>query len=602
MLDSIREYLPLFDQLENYGQRTFRGDVIAGLTVGVMLIPQGMAYALIAGLPPIHGLYAALAPPLLYAVVGSSRHLSVGPTALVSLLVAAGVEPLAGGDVERYVVLTVCLAVLVGLIQLLMGMVRFGVLTDFLSEPVLAGFSAAAAILIGLSQLEHLIGTSLPQSEYVHVVLTAAVTSLGDIHWLTLALGIGGIVLIQVVNWWDESLPASLIAVVLTSALVWLFELDTRGVEVVGDVPAGLPAPSVLALDWTIGGEDALLQFGDMQALLPSAVAIALVGFAVAVTVGKVYASRHRYKIDGTQELFALGLANIGGALFQGYPITGSFSRTAVNSDAGARTTIAGVVAAILIGGTLLVLTPLFAYLPHAVLASIIMVAVARLVDIERMMFLWEAKRSDFWILVVTFSATILLGIEEGILGGILFSLILVIQRSFRPNVTIIGRLPGTDTFADIERHPQALTRSDVVVFRMESSLYFANAQLLKDKVMEVMAQNDRLQVLVFDAYPVNRIDGTAVYIIRELVEIFQEQGYRFLFAGVKGEAMDVLRRAGVVQMLGEDAFFQEVVEAVDAATEVDERPAHSARDEIRADVAGRAEADEAEEAAGEEL
>ncbi len=244
MRATLRKYLPFSRQLEGYDQETFKGDVAAGITVGVMLIPQGMAYALIAGLPPIHGLYAALIPPLLYALVGSSRHLSVGPTALVSLLVAAGVEPLAGGNVERYVVLAACLAVLVGIIQMVMGLIRFGVLADFISEPVLTGFSAAAAILIGVSQLEHLIGVSLPQSEYVYVVLVAAIQSLGDINGVAFSLGIGGILLIQFLKWWNRALPASLLAVVLSSLLVWCFDLQDYGVEVVGDVPAGLPLPS----------------------------------------------------------------------------------------------------------------------------------------------------------------------------------------------------------------------------------------------------------------------------------------------------------------------------------------------------------------------
>ena len=604
MREFLRKNVPLIRQLGTYDADAFRGDVAAGVTVGVMLIPQGMAYALIAGLPPVHGLYAALLPPLLYALFGSSRHLSVGPTALVSLLVASGVAPLVDGNPQRYVVLAMCLAALVGLIQMGMAFIRVGVLTDFLSEPVLTGFSAAAALIIGLSQLEHLLGVSLPQSEYIYVILAAVFESLGQVHLLTVALGVGGIVLIEVVERWWEALPSSLIAVVAATVAVWLFDLKARGVAVVGEVPGGLPRPGLAlfpdALDGASGGP--LLRWSDLQALLPSALAIALVGFAVAVAVGKVYASRHRYEIDGTQELVGLGLANIGGAFFQGYPVTGSFSRTAVNDATGGQTTLAGVVGALLIGGTLLVLTPLFAYLPNAVLASIVMVAVVRLVDLERIRFLWNAKRSDFWLLVFTFGATLLLGIEEGILGGIIVSLILVIQRSFRPNITIMGRLPDSDTFADIERHPKALTRSDVVVIRMESSLYFANAQLLKDRIMEVMAQDDALRMLVVDAYPVNRIDGTAAYMLRDVVEVFQEQGYRFFFAGVKGEAMDVLRRAGIVELLGEEAFFQEVTDAVTAATEAGERPAHKAKDDLRADVAGTREISAEEEAAGEEL
>lgn len=555
---------PLAQQLSDYGRDQLRGDLSAGLTVGVMLIPQGMAYALIAGLPPIYGLYASLVPLAVYSLFGTSRQLAVGPVAMVSLLVAAAVGPLANGDPELYIGLTLLLSLMVGVLQFGLGVARFGFLVNFLSHPVLSGFTSAAALIIGFSQLKHLLGIDLPRSNYIHEILWAAAGRIGQIDPLTMGLGIGSILLLVGLRRLHPAIPGALVAVGITTGLVWAFGLDDHGVDIVGSVPGGLPAPSLPPL----GMEN-------VWTLTPSALAIGLVGFMESIAVAKVYAGRHRYDIDANQELIGLGLANIAGAFFSAYPTTGGFSRTAVNDEAGARTTLAGLVAAGVIALTLLLLTPLFYYLPNAVLAAIIMVAVSGLIEWKEALHLWEVDRKDLGLMALTFGATLALGIEEGILAGVIVSLIVVIYQSSTPHTALMGRLPGTDTYRNLKRNPEALTRSDVVVVRMDANLYFATASAFQDLVRRVDTQDPSLRAVVVDMYPVNRIDSTGVEALKKVIETCRRHNVALYLAGVKGPVRDMLDEAGVTRMLGEDRFFLEVSGAVDAA-EADVAPTDS--------------------------
>ncbi len=557
-MSRLTSFFPPAQWVPQYTGAALRGDLVAGLTVGVMLIPQGMAYALIAGLPPIYGLYAALVPLVVYALLGTSRHLAVGPVAMVSLLVAAGVAPLAGGDAERYIALALVLALMVGAVQFLMGVARLGFLVNFLSHPVLTGFTAAAALIIGLSQLKHLLGVALPRSHYVHEILWSAAHQLGAVNPPTLFIGLGGIALLLLLKRWNKALPGALVVVALGTVTVWAFALHEHGVEIVRDVPGGLPAPYLPGF-----------AAGDLAALLPIALTIALVGFMESIAVAKAYASKHRYDVDANQELIGLGLANLVGALFRSYPVTGGFSRTAVNAEAGARTPAASLISAGVIALTLLFLTPLFFYMPQAVLAAIVMVAVAGLIDLKEARFLWRVRRADFFLMLLTFGATLGLGIEQGILVGVVASLILVIQQGSRPHAAVMGRLPGTTTYRNVERYPDALTGSGVVVLRVDASLFFANVAFLKEKIREIEQRDPAFHTLVLDAYPVNRIDASAAHALREIVEQLRSRGGDVYFASVKGPVRDLLMRAGLVDCVGRDHFFLEVHEAVARAESV---------------------------------
>lgn len=556
MLQRLRNAIPLLNQLSAYDRESLSGDLSAGLTVGVMLIPQGMAYALIAGLPPIYGLYASLIPLVAYALFGTSRQLAVGPVAMVSLLVAASVGPIAGGNTEQYIAIALLLSLMVGFLQFALGIARFGFLVNFLSHPVLSGFTSAAALIIGLSQLKHLLGIDIPRSNYIHEILGDAYQQIGAVEPMTLVLGLGSIALLVGLKRWKKAFPGALVAVAVTTVAVWAFGLNEHGVSIVGDVPRGLPTPIVPALD-----------LDTMQTLIPATLTIALVGFMESIAVAKVYASRHRYEVDANKELVGLGLANIFGAFFRAYPTTGGFSRTAVNDQAGARTNLAAIFSAIVIALTLLLLTPLFYYMPNAVLAAIVMVAVASLIDLEEARTLWQVNRKDFALMMLTFAATLSLGIEEGILVGVIVSLIVIIHEISQPHTAIEGRLPGTETYRNLSRNPEALTRAHVVVVRMDAPLYFANAATFKDLIMELDINDPELQAVVVNMYPVNRIDSTGAHTLLEVIEDCRRNDVDLYLAGVKGPVRDALERAGVLDVLGRDHLFHEVHNAVDTAT-----------------------------------
>ncbi len=563
-MNRIKRFVPLLRQMEGYGKGDLQGDLAAGLTVGVMLIPQGMAYALIAGLPPIYGLYASLVPLIVFAFFSTSRQLSVAPVAMVSLLTAAGVAPLAGGDVERYVALALGLALLVGVIQFGLGVARFGFLTNFLSHPVLAGFTSAAALIIGLSQLKHLLGVDLGRSHHVHEIVWSAAQQLGSIHIPTFLIGMLSIVVLVGIHRSNRALPGALVVVLLSTLTVWGLALNGTGVGIVGDIPRGLPTPAVPDMD-----------LADFRALIPAALVISLVGFMESIAVAKVYATRNRYEIDANQELRGLGLANVAGAFFQAFPTTGGFSRTAVNSQAGARTQLAAVFSAGIIALTLLVLTPLFYYLPQAALAAIVMVAVSGLFDMKEFRFLWKVDRRDFSLMMLTFAATLTVGIEQGILVGVVASLVIVIHQSSRPHSAIEGRLPGTTTYRNVARNSEAIIQDDVVVFRMDASLYFANVTYFKDALNDIIDRREPSAV-VLDAFPINRIDSSAAHALRDLVDDLRRRNVELFVAGLKGPVRDVLEKSNVVGLIGRRRFFHEVHDAVQAATAAASRPVPS--------------------------
>jgi SulP family sulfate permease len=493
---------------------------------------------------------------VVYALLGTSRQLAVGPVAMVSLLVLAGVTPIAGEDPGRYLALVLSLALMVGAIQFVLGLARFGFLTNFLSHPVLSGFTSAAALIIGFSQLKHLLGVPLPSSRYAHEILLEALASLGDVHAATLVIGILAILVLVALRRWKKTFPGALAVVALGTAAVWFSGLHEGGVRIVGVIPGGLPVPAFPGVG-----------LSDLSALLPTALAISLVGFMESIAVAKAFAAKHRYRVDANRELGALGAANMVGALFQAYPTTGGFSRTAVNDQAGARTTVASLISAGVIALTLLFLTPLFRFLPQAVLAAIIVVAVAGLFDVREMRYLWRVKRTDFALLVVTFVATLALGIEEGILVGVVASLVLVIHETSRPHTAILGRLPGTDIYRNVARNPDAVTRPDVAVVRVDAALYFGNVEYVRDRVLSAVGGTEAVHTVIFDAYAVNRIDATAAHALLELSDVLRDRGVRLIFAGVKGPVMDVLQRAGVEGRLGSAAFLADVHAAVTAVT-----------------------------------
>lgn len=553
---NIQQFIPAINWLSTYNKQQFRGDLIAGLTVGVMLIPQGMAYAMIAGLPPIYGLYASTIPLFIYAILGTSRQLAVGPVAMVSLLTAAGIGTLAEGGTELYIALAITLALLVGLIQFLLGVFRLGFLVNFLSHPVISGFTSAAALIIGLSQLKHLLGVSIERSHHVHDILFQAIQQFANINWVTFAIGIGGIILIKGVKKIAPHVPGPLVVVVTGILVVWSLGLTDVGVKIVGAVPSGLPSFALPSLE-----------IDTIKTLFPIAMAIALVSFMESIAVAKAIQSKHKdYKLDSNQELIALGLANVGGAFFQSYPLTGGFSRTAVNDQSGAKTGIASIISAGLIVLTLLFLTPLFYYLPKAILASVIMVAVFGLIDMKEAVHLWRADRSDFWMLVITFIGTLGLGIEQGILIGTVLSLAWIIFRSTRPHLAVLGRVPDTHFYRNISRFKVVENRKDILITRFDNQLYFANVNYFKDTMAKLILEKGKdLQTVIINAESIHSIDSSGIHALEELVQEVKANHQQIFFTGVIGPVRDAMKKGHLLEKVGKNNFFMSVQEAVDA-------------------------------------
>ena len=547
--------LPLLSQLTGYDRTALRADIVAGLTVGVMLIPQGMAYALVAGLPPIYGLYAGLAPLLVYSLFGTSRHLAVGPVAMISLLVATSVAPLAGGDAARYLELAILLSLLSGGLLLAFGLMQAGFLASFLSHPVLTGFTAAAAVIIGSSQLRHVLGVSLSGDGAIETIWSAF-AHLPEVNYHAVAFASGGILVLLLAKMSRKRLPGALIVVVAGTLASWFFRDALQGLSLIGSIPAGLPAASLPALSMV-----------DAQALLPSALVIALVGYMESIAIAKSMAHRHGYRIDASGELRALGLANIAGAFLQAFPTTGGLSRTAVNEQAGARSNLAGIVAALVVVLVLLFLTASFYHLPKAVLGAIILVAVSGLVDVREFRRLWRVSKSEFGLALLTFAATLFVSVEAGILIGVVASLAIVVQRSSRPHTAVLGRLPGTRTFRNVARHPDAETFPEILAYRIDASLYFANIEYLTDQVLELVNDAPEVRYLILDLYAVNRIDSTAQHGLEELISVLFRRDIRTVFAGLKGPVRDTLQAAGMMSDQEAPDSYPDVRSAVDALT-----------------------------------
>jgi SulP family sulfate permease len=554
-MSNWKRFLPIAEWLPGYGRELLKGDLSAGLTVGVMLVPQGMAYAMIAGLPPIHGLYASTIPLLLYAVLGTSRQLAVGPVAMISLLTATSIGALNPEGPADYLLYAVTAAMMVGVLQFLMGFFRLGFLVNFLSHPVISGFTSAAAIIIGLSQLKHLLRINLPQTEHVHEILWAAIQGIGEVHWITLLIGIAGIALISNAKRIHTALPGSLLAVVLGILAVWGLGLEAFGVKVVGSVPSGLPGFSMPSFNSEV-----------LTALLPGVLAMSLIGFMESFAVAKaIQSKRKNYEIDANQELMALGVANLGASVVQGYPVTGGFSRTAVNDQAGANTGMATIFAAVLVLLTLLFLTPLFYYLPNAILASVILVAVWKLIDYREAIHLWHKDRSDFWMLMSTFVVTLTLGIEIGIATGVMLSLAMVIFRSTRPHLAELGRIPNTPHYRNVNRFGTVETRPDILLVRFDGPLYFANGNYFKDKVNELArSKGPELKLILLNAESMTSLDSSGVHTLEAWVKEWQQRGVKVYLSGVIGPVRDLLRRWGLVEVIGEKHFFLANQPAID--------------------------------------
>ena len=530
-----------------------RDDLRAGLTVGIMLVPQGMAYAVIAGLPPIYGLYAGLVPLLIYPLLATSRHLATGPVAIDMLIVAAGVGLLANPGSDRYVQLVLLLTAMVGVIQVVMGLGRIGALVSLLARPVITGFAAAAGIIIALSQLSNLTGMPLERTPYVLALVADAAGRLDQIHLPTFLVGGASVAVLLTLKRLPVRIPGPLVVVVLATLGAWLLGLENAGVRTTGEVPSGLPAFSLPRGTWV-----------DLRDLLPTAVTLALVQFMSVSSLTKLFARRHRTSVNPNKELLAIGAANFAGSFFRALPVSGSFSRTSVNVDAGARTALANGAAAVVVAFTLLFFTPLFYHLPLAALGAIVVVSVLGLVDMTELRYLFRTKRADGLLALFTLSATLLVGIREGILLGVAGSAAAVLFRLSRPHVAELGHLPGTRYFRDLDRAPEALPMESVLLVRVDAAFSFFNADFIKRFILQKSDEGDReIRAVVVDGMSINDLDTTAVEAVAQIVEELDARGIELHLTGLVGPVRDTIRHSGLYRKMGRRRFHATPHEAI---------------------------------------
>lgn len=557
----LKRYLPIFDWIGNYNQRTLTSDLIAALIVTIMLIPQSLAYALLAGLPPEVGLYASILPLVAYAIFGTSRTLSVGPVAVVSLMTAAAVGNLALQGSDEYIAAAIILAFMSGLILLIMGFLKLGMLANFLSHPVISGFITASGLIIAASQLKHILGikadgsnlwdlivslfSELPSTNIPTLVIGCFAT--GFLFWsrkylksYLLNKGIGH-ALAEIL-----AKAGPVLAIALTTLAAWGLDLQQHGVQLVGAIPSGLPSLTLPQFDYNI-----------WQELLVSAVLISIVGFVESVSVAQTLAAKRRQRISPNQELIGLGASNIAASISGGFPVTGGFSRSVVNFDAGAETPAAGAFTAIGIALAALTLTPLLFFLPKATLAATIIVAVLSLVDMGALKRTWNFSRSDFFAMLATILLTLAEGVELGIIAGVGLSILLHLYRTSKPHSAIVGRVPGTEHFRNIDRH-HVETDNHILTLRVDESLYFANARYLEDRVYDLVMSNPNIEHLILMCPAVNFIDASALESLEAINHRLNDSGVTLNLSEVKGPIMDRLRRTHFVDELTGHIFLSQ--------------------------------------------
>jgi SulP family sulfate permease len=541
---SISQYLPILRWGRDYDKAKLVDDSMAAVIVAIMLVPQSLALALVAGLPPQVGLYASIFGLSIYALFGTSNTLSVGPVAVLSLMTAAALAKLGISDPSQLVAAALTLAFLSGVFLLLLGLMRLGFMANFLSHPVISAFITASAIIIGLSQVQHLLGTTSSGQNIIELLASLG-GSVPEINWITLGLGLGSIAIIV----WCRTGLASLltkmglggrlvtsisrsgpvIVALLTGLLCYVFRLDQQGVQLLGVVPAGLPGLTVPDFSLDL-----------IRDLFWSAVLLSIIGFVESVSVAQTLAAKRREQIELDQELIGLGAANIAVSFSGGFPVCGGFSRSVVNFDAGAATPAAGLMTAVLIACVALLFTPILYWLPKVALASIIVVAVYPLLDFSTLGKSWQYSKADFVAVSITLFLTLLVGVEIGIASGVLASILMHLYKTSQPHVAVIGRVAGTEHFRNVERH-DVETFDNILSIRIDESLYFANTRFLEELIFSLMAKKPKLEHVILMCTAVNAIDMSALQTLEKINQTLSEIGIKLHLSEVKGPIMDKL-------------------------------------------------------------
>ena len=550
---TLKSFFPIFEWGKSYNKNVAINDGVAALIVTIMLIPQSLAYALLAGLPAEIGIYASIIPIILYSIFGTSRALAVGPVAVVSLMTAAAIGNIAEQGSTDYITAALTLAFLSGLILVLLGLFRLGFIANFLSHPVISGFITASGIIIAFSQVKHILGFEA-NGHNLYEIMMSIITHISKTNLITLAIGLCSLLFLfwvrkglkpLLIKLGLKNRPADIIAkagpvaaVAITTLITWGLNLGHHGVSLVGNIPQGLPpltTPSFSLDLWS--------------SLIGSALLISIIGFVESVSVAQTLATKKRQRIDPNQELIGLGASNIGAAFSGGYPVTGGFARSVVNFDAGAETPAAGAFTAIGLALASLLLTPFIYHLPKATMAATIIVAVLSLVDFSILKRTWAYSKADFIAVASTIFITLTFGVESGISTGVLLSILIHLYKTSRPHIAIVGQVPGTEHFRNIDRHT-VITQNNILTLRIDESLYFANARYLEDKLYDIVAAQTHLKDVILMCPGVNEIDMSALDSLEAINERLSQLNVKFHFSEIKGPVMDKLNKTEFIKHL----------------------------------------------------
>lgn len=551
---TLSQFMPIIDLLKSYSRKTFGNDLLSGLTLGLILIPQGIAYAIIAGLPPIFGLYSALIPPVIYSFLGTSRRMSIGAAAMDSLIIGAGLSALNYSSGLNYVSAAITVCFLAGLVQLILGLLRFGFFANFLSKPVISGFTSAASIIIAASQSRNVLGLNIPSSNQIQKVIESIFRHFYEVNWTTflIAATCSGILLgLKKIS---KMIPGPIIVVAIFTSLTYFLSWNANyDLKIVGEVPSGFPPFTGSWILWE-----------DMIKLAPLGLTIALISYMQSISIAKsLQDMKNDHEIDNNQEMRAIGIGALVGSFFGSYSSAGGFSRSAVNQEAGAKTPVSLIVASLFILIVLLFLTGPFYYLPKTVIGAIIITAILKLVDLRYAIKLFKVSKEDFFMLLITFGTTLTVGIIEGLGVGIFVSIALLLFKSTKPHIAVCGQIPNSNLFRNLSRFDDLKTWEGILILRIDSNLYFANIDAVKTFIKNELKKNPKVELIILKGESINSIDTSSINILKDFILQLRKQGIEVYFSGLIGPVRDELYKNEFIKEIGEDVLFLDPISAI---------------------------------------
>ncbi|MGD9050597.1 MAG: sulfate permease [Desulfobacterales bacterium] len=552
----LARYVPIFQWLPHYNKSWLTGDIVAGLSVWALMVPQCLGFAAICGVPVQYGLYAAAIALIVYALFASSRHVVTGPSSTIAAVTGAAVLSVAKAGSSEAVALVAAITMLAGFLYIILSILRMGWVSNFLAESVLVGFVFGIGIDVAVGQLKHLTGTNVT-GESVWQKLASWIGSLPQISTTTLVVGVVALVILFALKICAPRVPGALVTLVLGIAASAIFNLADQGVTVVGKVPRGLPIPVL---------PDIGLITKNFDLILTGAIGVLMVGFSESLAAARQYASKYHYDIDINQEMLAQGMANVSSGIFQGINVAGSLSKSSVNDVSGAKSEMASLAQGVFVLLTLLILAPLFADLPEAVLGAIVIQAVVTgLMDVKAMKRIYRLNRTEFWVGLIALLGVLTFGTLQGVLIGLFLSLLVLVARSSKPNIPVLGRSPGTDVFHSLDQYPDSETYPGLVIIRFDGPLYFATANALRDKVRAVTTDTDPpVTMVLIDMEGVNYLDLEGSDMLKEIAENMKSAGVEIHLTRVKHDVMEMLMQNGVDRTIGRDHIHSKVFEAVE--------------------------------------